>query len=331
MNNSDLKNSIAYYPGLDLLKFILALLIIAAHCEFAVEYPLLKDIIGKITSVAVPLFFAMSSFLFIKRIDSLEPPAQTVYLKKTIKRLFILFICWYILMFPMTWQRFWRFATIKESIYAVLLSCSLNGYWFIKALIVNTLLLFFCRSQKRLLLCLIISLVVYLFWSYNYVFGFVSVPFSPYYSFYYHTAYFCIGALLARYYDKFSLDIIPSLVLLGIYVTIFIASFFLPIDPLYRLFSIVLIFPLFERIDIHSNNLVTLRKMSIILYMTQFLLIWLYSLLCDNYLSRNSQVYSIFQFSLARYLIITIAALGIARLILWLENKPWLSFLKYLH
>ena len=328
-----LSNSVSksYYPGLDLLKFILALLIIAAHCNLAAESSLLKELIGKITSIAVPLFFAISSFLFFGKIDQMEEAGQRPYLNKTIKRLLILFILWYALMFPMTWQRFWRLATLKESVYAILLSCSFNGYWFIKALIINTILLFLCRRGKGLVVFSAIALLVYLFWSYNYVYEYVSIPFSPYYSFYYHTAYFCSGALLARYYDKLSLIRIPSGILIIIYLVVLLGSFFMPIGPIYRLISVFLIFPVFERMSIQCDSLFTFRKMSIILYMVQFLLIWLYGRFSDSLFADDSLMYITLHFSLVRYLIVTMTAIAIAGLILWLEKKPRLSFLSFLH
>jgi peptidoglycan/LPS O-acetylase OafA/YrhL len=321
-----------YYAGLDLLKFILAIMIIAAHCKLFEEFADVKVLADRLFSIAVPLFFAMSAFLFFKRIDAMDEGDKRTQFKKTIKRLVILFTIWYVLMLPMTWFKWWSIATFKETVYALFLSCTLNGYWFIKALIINTTILFICRGRIAMLLLAAFSFTVYLLFAYNNIFHYLPLDLSPYYSFYYHTSYFCVGAIMARYYDEIRLFLLSSWTLLGLWIILFVLVSFLPIDPLYRFFSIVLIFPVFERMDLKSNErLKTMRSMSIILYMVQFMLIWLYKGACNKWLQPESMQFAILQFSLVRFIIVTVFALGIAWMIVKLEKEPRLSFLKYLH
>ncbi len=321
-----------YYAGLDLLKFILAIMIIAAHCSLFEEFTNVKVLADRLFSIAVPLFFAMSAFFFVRKIDSLEESDKRKQFNKTIKRLLILFAIWYVLMLPMTWFKWWSIATIKETVFALFLSCTFNGYWFIKALIINTTILFICRGRIAMLLLAAFSFTVYLLFAYNNIFHYLPLDLSPYYSFYYHTSYFCVGAIMARYYDEIRLFLLSSWTLLGLWIILFVLVSFLPIDPLYRFFSIVLIFPVFERMDLKSNErLKTMRSMSIILYMVQFMLIWLYKGACNKWLQPESMQFAILQFSLVRFIIVTVFALGIAWMIVKLEKEPRLSFLKYLH
>ncbi len=321
-----------YYAGLDLLKFLLAIMIIAAHCSLFDEFADVKVLADRLFSIAVPLFFAMSAFFFVKKIDALDEGDKRTQFKKTIKRLVILFTIWYVLMLPMTWFKWWSIATIKETVYALFLSCTFNGYWFIKALIINTVILFICRGRRAMLLLAAVSFAVYLLFAYNYIFHYLPVDLSPYYSFYYHTSYFCVGAIMARYYDEIRLLRLSSWTLLGLWIILFVLVSFLPIDPLYRFFSIMLIFPVFERMDPKcKERLKTMRSMSIILYMVQFMLIWLYKGACNEWLQPESMQFAILQFSLVRFIIVTVFALGIAWMIVTLEKKPRLNFLKYLH
>lgn len=321
-----------YFPGLDLLKFILAIMIIAAHCRLFEEFSDVKVLADRLFSIAVPLFFAMSAFFFVRKIDALDEGDKRERFSKTIKRLIILFGIWYVLMLPMTWFKWWNVATLKETVFALFLSCTLNGYWFIKALIINTAILFLCRDKKAMTLLFAISIIVYLFFAYNYIFHYLPIDLSPYYSFYYHTSYFCVGAIMARYYDKTRLFDISTLALVGLWVVLFILSSYLPIDPLYRFFSIALIFPIFERMDLKcGERLKTMRNMSIILYMVQFVLIWLYDGACDRWLEPESIQYSVLQFSVVRFLVVLSIAIAIARMILALERMPKMGFLKYLH
>lgn len=321
-----------YYAGLDLLKFILAIMIIAAHCSLFEEFADVKVLAERLFSIAVPLFFAMSAFFFVRKIDSLEESDKRKLFNKTIKRLLILFAIWYVLMLPMTWFKWWSIATFKETVYALFLSCTLNGYWFIKALIINTAILFLCRGRSIMLLLAAVSFAVYLLFAYNYLFHYLPIDFSPYYSFYYHSSYFCVGAIMARYYDEIRLFRLSSWTLLGLWIILFVLVSFLPIDPLYRFFSIMLVFPVFERMDLKNNErLKTMRSMSIILYMVQFMLIWLYKGACNKWLQPESMQFAILQFSLVRFIIVTMFALGIAWAIVKLEKEPRLNFLKYLH
>lgn len=321
-----------YFPGLDLLKFILAVMIIAAHCQLFEEFADVKVLADRLFSIAVPLFFAMSAFFFIRKIDSLNEYDKRRQLNKTIKRLIILFGIWYVLMIPMTWFKWWSIATFKETVYALFLSCTLNGYWFIKALIINTALLFLCRGRRTMPLLSAVSFAIYLLFAFNYIFHYLPLDLSPYYSFYYHTSYFCVGAIMARYYDDIRLFRLSSWTLLGLWIILFVLVSFLPIDPLYRFFSIMLIFPVFERMDLGcGEKLKTMRNMSIILYMVQFVLIWLYDGACDRWLDSESIQYSVLQFSVVRFLVVLSIAIAVAWVILELEKRPKLSFLKYLH
>lgn len=183
-----------------------------------------------------------------------------------------------------------------------------------------------------MLLLAVFSFGVYLLFAYNYIFHYLPLDLSPYYSFYYHTSYFCVGAIMARYYDEIRLFRLSSWTLLGLWIILFVLVSFLPIDPLYRFFSIVLIFPVFERMDLKCiESLKIMRSMSIILYMVQFIIIWLYNGACNKWFLPQTIQSAILHFSLVRFIIVTVIALGIAWMIVTLEKRPRFNFLKYLH
>ena len=320
-----------YLPGLDLLKFILAILIVSGHCQLFVEFPTIQQWWGHLTSIAVPLFFCISSFLFFRKIYSVPEDSNTrPILIHSIKRLTILFLCWYVLMIPMTYFEFYSVATLKEVIFAFFLSCSLRGYWFIKALIINTIILYCCRKKNALILCTIIALIVYFYCSYNYIYHYNPIleGFHPYYSFYYHTIAFCIGALFARI--KFVY--VSNIILLFMWMVALTLCYLDWMDPIFRIISICFIFPVFLRLYIRrisSERLKTLRNMSVILYMVQFLLIWLYNSGCNSFLGTESKLFYFLLFSLIRFVIVLAIAVGIATWIL--KNEPRHKWLKYLY
>lgn len=332
MNTNSLDTKKIIY-GFDLLKFILALLIIAGHTSLFEEYSSLSQFRENLSSIAVPTFMAISAYFFFKKIYSINAGAETrVILLKTVKRLAVLFICWYVLMLPMTYFKFFSVATLKETIFAIFLSCTFNGYWFIKALIINTCIFYIFRNGKALITCTIVSWIIYLFFSYNYVYHFIDFPYHPYYSFYYHLAYYSIGVLFAKYGDDLLSKKINNFILIIIWLFLFILCYIFSFNPLYRLLSIPILFILFYQLDLKPEPYYkTMRDMSIILYMVQFLLIWLYDGACKILLQTNSTSYLILQHSIIRFIIVTLISIFIAWLILKYEKFPRLSFLHYLH
>lgn len=320
--------------GFDLLKIIMAILIVAAHTHLFEEYNVLATIRGNIASIAVPTFMAISAYFFFKKIFRVPKEEDTrPVLIKTLKRLALLFFCWYILMLPMTYFKFFSVATIKETIFAIFFSCTFNGYWFIKALIINTCIFYICRDGKAFIICAFVSLLIYLFFSYNYVYHFIDFPYHPYYSFYYHLAYYSVGVLFARYGECILRNHVNSLLIVVIWMLLLASCFFFDFtDPIYRLLSIPLLFIFFYQLDLKPKPYYkTMRDMSIILYMVQFVLIWLYNGACDLWLQPDSMNYAVLQYSITRFLVVTMVSILIAWLILRYEKYPKCGFLYYLH
>ena len=320
--------------GFDLLKIIMAILIVAAHTHLFEEFDTLATIRGNIASIAVPSFMAISAYFFFKKIYRGPKEEYTnPILFKTVKRLAILFLCWYILMLPMTYCTFFSVATLKEIVFALFFSCTFNGYWFIKALIINTCIFYLCRNGRTLIICSIISLIVYLFFSYNYIYSFIDFPYHPYYSFYYHLAYYSVGVLFARYGDNFLRNRKNGLLIITLWMLLLVLCYFSDfINPIYRLFSIPLLFIFFYQLDLKPRSYYkTMRDMSIILYMIQFVLIWLYNGSCELWLKHDSVFYIVLQHSITRFLVVTMISISIAWLILKYEKYPKFSFLHYLH
>ena len=265
-------------PGLDILKFIMAILIVSGHCSFLEEYSNLHDIWSELTGIAVPIFFAISSYLFFSKVYNTPVSKESnILFFHYIKRLAILFAVWYLLMVPMTYFKFYSVANLKEIVFAVFLSCCFNGYWFIKAMLINTTIVYVFR--KHLNTCFIVSLFVFLYCSYNYIYNYCPIlnSFHPYYSFYYNTAFLCCGALFAKYKNILNFTKWNTHVLIIILLLLFVSSLFFKAGPILKLFSFPLLFSVFYNLNIKTKPIhKTMRNISIILYMIQFVLIWLY-------------------------------------------------------
>ena len=319
--------------GFDLLKIILAVFIISGHTALFEEYSNLAHIREVLSSIAVPTFMAISAYLFFRKVYNVSKDDDSKpILIKTLKRLGLLFFSWYILMLPMAYIKFFSVATLKETIFALLFSCTFKGYWFIKALIINTCFFYLFRKSKALVVLTFFAWIVYLFFSYNYVFHFIDFPYHPYYSFYYNMGYYSIGVLFAKYGKSFYYTRANELLLIASFILVFLLGFIEELNPLYRIFSIPLLFMLFYQLDLAPKPYYkTMRDMSIILYMVQFVLIWLYNGSCELWFKQNSVFFVILQHSITRFLIVTMITISIAWLILKYEKHPKFSFLHYLH
>ena len=312
---------ILYMPGLDILKYVMALLIVASHCNLFEEWIGLCEVFAHITESAVPTFFVLSAYLFFNELEARPNEANSIF-KHTIRRLLIFFAIWYILMLPYSILNFFMKATFKELLFVIPFGCAFGGYWFIKALIINTVILYFCRGRKSLIICTIISLMVYFGGSYDYMYETLAQKLHPYYTFYYHTIAFSIGALMARYkchgLKKYNMVLIAAVAL------IFLVSFIPAIRVLEKIaypFFLISIFEVIKRgnLDFYKK----LRGMSIMYYTMHFGLVFSY-----NYVFQNNEIFSN---SIIKYIVVVLSVTMISLTILKLEKKEYLSFLKFLH
>ena len=325
-------------PGLDIWKFIMAVLIVALHTQF-LEETTVYEYIHLFEDMAVPCFMAISGYFFFRKIYSMPVNEKSrPYLLHTVKRLLILFIAWSLLVLPMTYMRFYSIASLKEIVFAWCLTQTAQGYWFIKALLYNTILFYYCRKNIPLIILSLTGFVLYVYLAYNYIYRFDSfaLELHPYYTFFYNIAYFSIGVWLAKYpaiTEKCKGNMM--VVLLSLWILLYVASCQDKlVAPICKLMSFPLLFPVFYHLSLGQGNpslCKTLRSMSIILYMSQFVLIWIYDLVCNFIISPNSDAFVVLQLSVTRFFIILTCCVIIAVLILKNENKKHLSFLKYLH
>lgn len=314
------KTTINYLPGLDIIKYIMAILIVAAHCDLFEEWLSVIEAFSHVTEIAVPTFFAISAYLTFSKIEKNPEDSKRIF-GGTIKRLAIFFVVWYVLMFPYSYIHVLSYANFNQLLYLAVIGCAFLGYWFIKALIVNTAIVFFFRGRKALVIAAVFSSLVYLFFGFDYIYGALGQMLHPYYSFYYHTYAFAFGALIARYQQRLPPFLQNTKNLIMAFVLILGASYvggFRVVSKL--LYPIVLLLLALQyKGSISRDSSKKLRIMSILYYVMQFILIFGYNALFE---SSNSIV---------RFLVILLALTLFSEIIIRLEKYPRFSFLKYLH
>lgn len=81
---------------IDIAKFVLSILVVAIHTKPLGEY---NFVIEPIIRLAVPLFFALSSYLFFYQVNNNKSPGA---ITKFIIRIYKLYLSWFIIFFPLT-------------------------------------------------------------------------------------------------------------------------------------------------------------------------------------------------------------------------------------
>lgn len=307
-----------YYKTFDILKYILAMLVVSAHCGLFEERCALYEFYSHVTECAVPTFFSLSAYLFYSRIQNNENGNREI-LMHVMKRLSILYIIWIVLMLPISIPEFFMKATWKELLYAIPFRSSFGGYWFIKALVINTALVYLFR--KHLWVCSILSTIVYLFFAYDYMYGNISDKIHPYYTFFYHTYAFSFGALIAKYSKEINQrvdSVCPFIIAL---VSMFALSFIVEFRVISKLAYPILLtlLALKIKIDVDIEKCKAFRNDSILYYMLHFSLIYMLN-----------HIFTIQVNSILRFLMIYSFLVGVCAIIRECEKIPQFSFLRYL-
>ena len=150
--------------SLDVLKLVLALLVVALHI-----FPVSKmtgisglisyEIASGITRIAVPTFFIVSGYLLRNKLEDKN------YLKKYCKRILLLYVVWQLIYLPdLLYHYHINWFSTKALIYKLI-----YGYWhlwYLLASVVGVVLLYFTRNWKvatKLALVFGLFVVGYLF------------------------------------------------------------------------------------------------------------------------------------------------------------------------
>jgi len=137
---------------LDILKVILAIMVIGAHCNFLLDYSsiLSYTTVHGLFRITVPIFFIINGYYFLDVINGKR-------VKKWLKRVITLYLIW-MLIYISYWARLDNFS-LPRCINIILVGY--NHLWYLNAMIFSGLSLFLMRrvSDKRLLI-IVISLFI---------------------------------------------------------------------------------------------------------------------------------------------------------------------------
>ena len=147
-----------YYPTLDILKMMAAVLVVAIHCEpfSGVANLLLIDLLAH---TAVPIFFITSSFFFYKNQQTNE------HLVKSLRRLAILYAVWFVLDIPLTTAIVLTHGTWSEGLSSLakglFFGSTFRGSWYIMALMECITVIYFLQKYCPTWLLATIGLLLF--------------------------------------------------------------------------------------------------------------------------------------------------------------------------
>lgn len=142
-----------YFPGLDYLKVILAMLVVMRHaCQYFLPTESIFYILNVniLSTCAVPCFFVISGYLFFSK--------ENASIKKQCIRLFRLYLVWTLLYLPLNVSLILKQKlTVVEFIKNFLFSGSYYHLWFLPSLIVALFLNWLFRNRNIIFVCICFS------------------------------------------------------------------------------------------------------------------------------------------------------------------------------
>ena len=173
-----------YNPVLDIVRFLAALIIISIHIfpEGSTEATvgINQDVVTLIglsfvyalTSIAVPIFYVISSYLLFRKIE-LDPENRWKYIGKFCLRLLYFFLFWFIVGLPITIRDITSFISSGDTHNLVryfvifLWKGAPRGFFFLQSLALGVVLTCLCKTKKSMTLITIISIIMYVFACFN--------------------------------------------------------------------------------------------------------------------------------------------------------------------
>ena len=158
------------YKGLDLLKFVMALAVVAIHVKPFTDLALLDRIAQPILSVAVPIFFLITSFLFFRKNYSLKPNERIGALIRYFNRIATLYIVWFFLDIGYILLRKGYFSSgvdgIVKLLKDVVFASTFPGSWFLSASVFAIVVVWFLSRIIGSRMTFVLSLSVSLYLSF---------------------------------------------------------------------------------------------------------------------------------------------------------------------
>ena len=322
-------------PGLDILKFIMALLVVAIHAQAVNDMPRVYRITLPIINSAVPVFFIVSSYLLFKKIrQSHAHQAKGILLHFTY-RLIALYLFWAVIQFPLIlntrhYISMSLFEFLANFFLDIVLRSTFHGAWFLSALVLGVWIVF---AMTKIFTDRNIWVIPLLFTLYSYHADLLPME--------YQSLWICYKELIVNPQNSFPValfwvsagyiianpvfkELIKKNDIIKV-ILLFILSWLITIWGVdLRFFMAISIFLVFLNWNISYRPIYKqMRQSSIVIFILHFIFIGLFRYFFPNIL--------FLQQGIVLYIILLILCL-ISYFIIWkLEKYKYFSWLKYSH
>lgn len=303
-----------YYSGIDITKFICAIMVVAIHTQPFINFSWLDRGPGIVTRLAVPFFFVCTGFFLFD--DIVDSPK----IKKYLLRILLLYVIWSIVYLPFNWP-------IDDLIRTFLIEGVSGHLWYLPALLFSIVLILILDRIISVKAILLLSSIVYLLGVFLSTYKSISSLFigervfeiiefigtrnGLFYGFFYVSLGMWISKNTKRCYSRVHhlVMLMIGLVLLGIegivaVIILHTSSTILWITcplPVYALFMLT------KGVHVEMNTLV-IKKMSSFIYFSHYLWIDLLSMIGVIDKGIKSFLYVVVISSIVAYLFIKLSA-----------------------
>ena len=321
------------YNAIDVLKFIMALLVIMIHVKPNVHCEFLQHFFSPLMSISVPCFFIISSVLLFSKLNG-----NGMYLFRYCKRIGLLYLCWFIIdgWFILNNKPYFSLdGGILKLLKDLIFATTFPGSWYLSASIMGVLIVYYLNKLFHPILVLIITYLIACYISRVQLLPeYLRIPYYWYaatfhdevnLSFPAQMVWISIGQVISLHLYK--IENAPKqflLYLVATFVVSFVLCMFTGCLELRILMSVSIVCACLF-IDIPSKSIYKkLRSYSILMFFFHFSIagkMRYMTLIMGDSLLTNWLFYLI---------VITISIL-FADLVLRLEKTKYLSFLRFIH
>lgn len=335
-----------YGNSFDLMKLVLSFFVVAIHINpfgselWYIRYP--------ITRVAVPLFFMMSSYFFFKKIKLQDTKQQLKSLFIFVKRNLILYMSWFIVLFPVTYDYYKYYKlTGQEMLDNIVMrffySSTFKSSWYLMGLVIGVVIIYFLTKITNNKVGIIVGFICYaicaMLSNYAVIFKDVQIihtikeayPFAMYYGFPVGLLFINMGKVLAEKEnlkaDKHTyLKLAISTVLLFVEAYLVITNEWYGETPCF-----IMLIPFCWYCFIVVSNMKIkipygkeIRVISTVMYCFHFS----FKLIIDDYLIGMGWELSTLPYSMYLYLMVVMTSVVVALIIYRLSQNKYFSILK---
>ena len=156
------------FVGIDVMKFISALLVVYLH-TYNHDWGTVGEWIHiNLSPIGVPFFFIVSGFLYMNKLQEAGENKKDYFLHY-LKRVVYMYIWWSVITLPVAWMNIeiahGDYSFFMKLLYIVrcfFLTGSLGIYWYILALIYNSMILFYAIKWHKMNMLYVLSCLFFM-------------------------------------------------------------------------------------------------------------------------------------------------------------------------